>query len=471
LPPELKDKEESLVKTISSLRKQRQELSRDKMPETFALLVTEIQKAEEELKAFVEMLWACHSTYAAARYPRPIAVKDASLNPEEYILVFDVLGEGVSVHLLRGKGVERSVFVPWDAKDITKQVSAFRKGFEQARLKEFDPDLGAALYDLLLRQILERVPRGAALTIIPDGDLALLPFEALVAEGKAHWKKGNRGDVPEGVTYLGDLFEINYHHSLTALTISRTIGKINDRGVQFLVVADPVFDMNEDRAQAVGAIQIAQQDRDYYFNLMTTIEESGTRRFRFERLPETGRLARNLKEIYGNGVDMLTGLEATKQHLMTRVAPRLEQYGWIVFATHGLASERVPGIGEPFLALTMVPTGTDGFLRMSDVMGLKMKADVVALTACQTGIGTQVSGEGILSMGRSFQYAGAASVLMSLWSVAEESSVILVEEFFRQVKLGKPKLEALKAARNSIRQQGFEHPFFWAAFILVGEVN
>jgi CHAT domain-containing protein len=204
---------------------------------------------------------------------------------------------------------------------------------------------------------------------------------------------------------------------------------------------------------------------------MTTIEESDTWHLRFERLPETGRLAQNLKGIYGNDVDVLTGLNATKQHLMTRVAPKLDQYGWIVFATHGLASERVPGIGEPFLALTMVPTGTDGFLRMSDVMGLKMKADVVALTACQTGMGAQVSGEGVLSMGRSFQYAGASSVLMSLWSVAESSSVDLVGSFFRHIKEGKNKLEALKLARDEIRKAGYDHPFFWAAFILVGEVN
>jgi CHAT domain-containing protein len=80
---------------------------------------------------------------------------------------------------------------------------------------------------------------------------------------------------------------------------------------------------------------------------------------------------------------------------------------------------------------------------MSEVMGLKMNADVVALTVCQTGLGTNISGEGTMGMGRAFQYAGAKIVLMSLRSVAESSSVDLVEGFFRNIKEGKNKLEAV----------------------------
>ena len=98
-------------------------------------------------------------------------------------------------------------------------------------------------------------------------------------------------------------------------------------------------------------------------------------------------------------------------------------------------------------------------------------ADIVALTACQTGLGRRISGEGTMGMGRAFQYAGARSVLMSLWSVAESSSVMLVEAFFRHVKEGKSKLEALDLARKEIREAGYDHPFFWAPFILVGEVR
>ena len=123
------------------------------------------------------------------------------------------------------------------------------------------------------------------------------------------------------------------------------------------------------------------------------------------------------------------------------------------------------------LTLVNQPEGQDGFLRQSEVMGLKMNSDVVALTACQSGLGKRISGEGTMGMGRAFQYAGAKSVLMSLWSVAQNSSVQLTDSFFRHLKEGKSKLEALKLARGEIRKAGYDHPFFWAPFILVGEVN
>jgi CHAT domain-containing protein len=151
----------------------------------------------------------------------------------------------------------------------------------------------------------------------------------------------------------------------------------------------------------------------------------------------------------------------------------LNQYQSMVFATHGYFGKDLPGIMEPVLVLTLLdqPEGRDGFLRLSEVMGLKLNADVVALTACQTGLGRRLSGEGTMGMGRAFQYAGAKSVLMSLWSVEQTASAKLAEGFFKHLKEGKTKLEALRLARQAIRKQGFDHPFFWAAFILVGETQ
>ena len=151
----------------------------------------------------------------------------------------------------------------------------------------------------------------------------------------------------------------------------------------------------------------------------------------------------------------------------------LKPYRSLVFATHGYFGKDLPGIQEPVLILTLPgqPEGQDGFLRMTEVMGLKMNCDIAALTACQTGLGRHISGEGTMGMGRAFQYAGAKSVLMSLWSVAEKSSVEMVESFFKHLKEGKNRLEALRLARDEIRKAGYDHPFFWAPFILVGEVD
>jgi CHAT domain-containing protein len=190
----------------------------------------------------------------------------------------------------------------------------------------------------------------------------------------------------------------------------------------------------------------------------------------FERLHLSKELGEALKKSDPNNTDRLTGFTATKKALLDK---DLDSYKSMILATHGYFGTGWPGVMEPVLVLTLVnqPTETDGLLTMSEVLRLKLNADMVALTACQSGLGKQISGEGTMGMGRAFQYAGAKACLMSLWNVSEDTSVKLVERFFAHLKEGKSKLEALRLARQEVRQGGFDHPFFWASFILVGEVK
>jgi CHAT domain-containing protein len=298
----------------------------------------------------------------------------------------------------------------------------------------------------------------------------VLPFEALVTGGEVTWNKSSKGlDYPQGLTFLGDEHSISYYQSITALTLARTIGNREKPKDSLLVVADPVFNMKDRRAQKASETRLSQKEKEYNIQRMAAMEDDlGPL---FPQLPETGKLAANLSSMYGSNCLSITGLKADKEDFLAKVAPRMDQYGKVVFATHGVMGNKVPGVMEPFLALTMVPPGTDGFLKMSDILSLKMNSDIVALTACQTGLGKELSGEGVMSMGRAFQYAGSKSVLMTLWEVADTSSVKLTESFFQHRKAGKSKLESLKLAREEIRKQGFEHPFFWSAFILVGETQ
>ena len=160
-----------------------------------------------------------------------------------------------------------------------------------------------------------------------------------------------------------------------------------------------------------------------YKDLMVAVEEGKVGWLSFNRLSMTGDLAKNLADLYRGKTDVYTGLDASKEVFLKKVAPQLEQFQDIVFATHGYLARNLPSIMEPCLVLTSVPEGTDAYLRMSEVMGLRMNADTVALTACMSGLGRTISGEGVMGMGRAFQYAGAKSVLTSLWSVAQGSSV------------------------------------------------
>jgi CHAT domain-containing protein len=380
------------------------------------------------------------------------------------------------IKLIRERKEAESFFKSWDSEDLVRDVLKFRAPFENRNLREFDIELAKSLYRKLVQAVLVDVPKGTPLIIIPDGILCLLPFEALVTSGQAKWSKLEGKNwpeqftyYPEGVTYLGDMYPVSYYQSLSALTLVRkTRGREKPKD-SLLVVADPVFNLNDQRAQLATPTALAQSEKDYNVRLMQAIEDSGSLKFR--RLPETGDLAESLQNIYGSKCMALTGLEADKTAFLTRVAPGLSRYGNVVFATHGVVSNQTAGIMEPFLALTMVPHGVDGFLKMSDILSLKMNADVVALTACQTGLGKAQSGEGVVSMGRAFQYAGAKSVLMSLWEVEASSAVTLAANFFKYRTLGKTKIESLQKARQDIRDEGYKHPFFWSGFILVGETS
>ena len=176
----------------------------------FTDLSNQIKRAESDNKTFVQTLWKNHKDYAAVKHPRPVKLEESAVGPNEYVIVFDALGDGIGVKLIKGKKVLDASFTEWKLNDLEADIWRFRKPFEEVQLKGFNPDLAAALYTKLLAGVLKQVPAGSPVTIIPDGFLALLPFEALVVEGRAEWKKGEWGDYPARLTYLGDRHPIAY---------------------------------------------------------------------------------------------------------------------------------------------------------------------------------------------------------------------------------------------------------------------
>src|SRR5262249_34839167 len=138
-------------------------------------------------------------------------------------------------------------------------------------------------------------------------------------------------------------------------------------------------------------------------------------------------------------------------------------------ACHGLIDNQDPLAS----ALALSPEGAedDGLLRAFEVMEkMRLRADLVVLSACETGLGEETRHEGIVGLTRAFQYAGARSVVGSLWSIADASTARLMAEFYRNLKAGVAKDEALRRAQVAlIRSKEYGHPFYWAPFLLVGD--
>ncbi len=549
---ELKNQEENLFAKRASLLKARSLITRARDRRLYDEKTKEIKKVETKIRKLVDTLRQRYPEYAAARHPKPVELDRAALDPDEYVIVFDVLGEAVGARLLKGPKVVRTALSKLNRGELEERIDLLRKPLDNhelvdpSKLQAYDVKLAKMLYDELLSDVLEEVPKGALVTIVPDEVLGKVPFEALVVGGDVTWQKDGAYPFPQGITYVGDLYPISYRQSVTGLTLSRTLRRSALVQHRLLVMADPTFDASDPRlnetvrtSQVQGRTESASdtavdpegtedtadarraaahpsvraesngskvvpgertmapiagrvrrkvttrdaQDPDRVAARDSSREPRGDGvlpsasgddgaeyRLIWPRLELTGNLGRAIKKLYPHTTDLYLGREADKSVLLNNP---LRRYGAIVFGTHGYFGQDIPGIMEPVLVLNMVPDDENGYLSMSEVMGLDLNADFVALTACKTGLGKYLVGEGILSMGRAFQYAGAKSVLMSLWTVPEEASVALVESFMRNLKEGGSKAHALATARKEVRKlkKHYSHPFYWASFVLVGDAE
>jgi len=468
LPARLADNEHDIANQIAALYKQRQKAYSQNRMEQYENIDRLIKARKEEQKRIISEIRAGYPEYASMKYPQPVRASDIALGENEYLVEYEVTNTAVFAWLVHDGKIVKSVTIPISRKELAGLVRKYRAYFQvlkKSDLTGFDPKTGHKLYTLLMKDIINTVPKESHVIIVPDEILGILPFEALVSEMPERYQmaEGKKGPFPLGIRYVGDERNISYCQSATALAVMRSLRKKTRAFKPMLVVADPVFNVADVRVQDKTYLA---KVTDYQMNLMRAVEDEGG--FSFPRLEETSVLAKRLDKIFDRKVDVLEGLNASYARLKKH---NLKDYRYLVFATHGILDNQVPGIREPALVLTQLgnPVDEDGFLTMTEVMDLSLDATCSALTACETGLGRNISGEGVMGMGRAFQYAGSRSVLVSLWSVAEESTTKLTERFFYYLKIGKKSQEALKLARTDIRRDGYEHPFYWAPFILIGE--
>jgi CHAT domain-containing protein len=156
----------------------------------------------------------------------------------------------------------------------------------------------------------------------------------------------------------------------------------------------------------------------------------------------------------------------------TVLDPALSQYRYVHIATHGLLDSERPGLSA--LLFSMVDAEgqpQNGFLRANDIYNLKLPAELVVLSACQTGLGKDIKGEGLVGLTRGFMYAGAARVVVSLWNVNDKATADLMTKFYdKMLKQGQSPAAALRAAQVEMwKQKQWQSPYYWAAFTMQGE--
>ena len=475
LPPDLAAREKSLQERLLALEAQRAERittkggrSRDRMDQPAQEFQLERDALQQELDGFVAELRRRDPRYAALAYPQPYKAQELPLKPGEVLLEY-ALGEKESYLFRVEPGGKTQVFrLAVDQEALEKRLGAMLVPFRQSLLRRedlsrFSINDAAALYQEILAPALAGVNPGTKLIIVPDGALGAFPFEALVVQAGAGWDKS---------ALVGDRWPVTYSQSAAILALNRHLGAT--RATQPLFgLGDCIYDKDSSRylaykagTEKAGEIKHAGPEK-----VMTmAATDRGWGRLEFPPLPETRQTVTELAALFQEKPQppqVLLDVNATETRMRQTT---LSQYRYLFFGTHGFLADKLFGVQEPTLVLTLVENKPpdDGFLSLSKVVQLKLDADLVTLAACMTGVGRVMQGEGVLNFARAFQQAGARSVLVALWNIPVDESMKFYSAFYKALKEGKPKIEALKVARQAVRAKE-PHPYFWSGLILHGE--
>jgi CHAT domain-containing protein len=471
IPAELRAREESLLNQLAAL-----EAQWEKAFQGGEVALKEVQEKKArltgELKALIQKLRQNYPLYAALRYPRPVPAADLPLKKNEVLLEY-ALGEKASyVMVVRREGVQKVARIPLGREELEGKVKAFMEPFINTQIDGFSLPQANQLYDLLLAEVLPEVKETERVIIIPDGILGLLPFEALVLKP---------GQNVQDSVFVGDKYALTYYQSAAVLALKRRL-KEEPAGRPLFALGNPVFSEQDQRWQTArpGDKPASGNVRGTAaaFTALATSEAWGKttrgstqgQELVYPPIEETEVEVRAIAGLMGikpSSPDVLLNLQANETFL--KKSP-LQDYRYLHFATHADLPGKVQGIKEPFILLGQVgnQSGDNGFLTLSKVLDLKLKAQMVVLSACVTGRGKVMEGEGVANFARAFQHAGAKSVLVSLWPVASDEAVEYMTLFYGHLKDGKSRLEALQLARRAIKAK-YPQPFFWAVFILHGE--
>ena len=463
----------------------------------YAKVKEDIKKFKVDRNSFFREIRRTNTKYSFARLPLLLDFYDIQLKENETLIEFEITNETIYIFLVKDGKLEMStVSIPRGK--LKQLVNQFREGLQtspqsnESALDKKYQEIGGVLFSILMGKVIHKISRNSSLIIVPDEFLATLPFEALMMNFS---RENNQTAKVEFSEYLGNRFPIIYAQSAMVLTLLRILREHPKNNKDFLAVLDPIFSESDWRYKRISVNPKAETSKTPgKKTMLKRLGVEGIRnrgnvppKYQFIRLKETGKIANIIKRQFGGNSTILMGGDCFEERLYNL---KLDNYRFLVFATHGV-HEIGPalvlnqwGRGEynyfDYLDIRNVADAErynqyykymkyDGYLTDSEILELETAAEVVMLIACQTGIGESVKGEGIMGLGRAFQFSGSQNILVSLWSVAEKPSVEFSGLFIEQIKKGFDPSIALFNTRRILQKKGYKHPFFWSPFILLGD--
>ena len=428
--------------------------------------------------------------YAALTQPQPLGLSEIQQQvlDKDTLLLEYVLGEegsylfAVTPASIRSFELPKRAEIEQAARRVYELLLARQPvrgetvSQRQARIARADagyPAAAASLSQIVLGPVAGQLS-GQRLLIVADGALQYVPFGALPQPGI----RGQGSGVSEKTTEMGQPLIVQ--HEIVSLP-SASVLAVQRRELQgrkpaersVAVLADPVFDPLDPRLKLASQAQLPQPVMaSLGAKLALAVRSAGlvNERGSLSRLPFTRDEAEAIMAVAPAGQS--TKAIDFKASRATAMSAELGHYRIVHLATHGLLNTEHPELSGIVLSLVDEEgKPQDGFLRLHELYNLNLPAELVVLSACQTGLGKEIKGEGLVGLTRGFMYAGAKSVLASLWNVNDSVTAEFMKRFYQGLLVKElPPAAALRAAQVEMwKRKPSRSPYYWAPFVLQGE--
>ncbi|HYW72399.1 MAG TPA: tetratricopeptide repeat protein [Pyrinomonadaceae bacterium] len=450
MSPAEREQERKLIGELVSLNNQvsRENAAAKPSQTRLADLNAQLEKARVDQEAFQTNLYASHPELKVQRgQAQPLNIEQAGAlvaNGKTALLEYAVTDDNVHLFVLTKSAAGNSettrldaYTVPLKRQQLADRTEAFRR-----RLANHDLDyreVASELYNLLIKPAQAQLKDKTMLVIVPDDVLWEVPFQAL---------------APAANRYLIEDYAISYAPSLTVLHEMIKKHQTNaNRSPALLAVGNP--SLGKQTVERTRRVLMDEQ---------------------LEPLPEAERQVKALGQLYGAAQSKVyIGAEARED----RVKAEAGQYRILQLATHGILNNANPMYSHVVLSNLLQPAGDpqeDGLLEAWEIMNLNLNADMVVLSACDTARGRIGAGEGVIGLSWAFFVAGSPTTVVSQWSVESASTTELMLQFHRNLKTSGnspaviSKAESLRRAQlQLLRDKRYQHPFFWAGFVVIGD--
>ena len=441
---------------------------------------------ERERKALRGRIEREFPGYANLVAPKPVTLEDArrALRPGEALLSIYLSEDRAYIWGISREGDPAIAIVLVTRAEIAKMVAELRKALDVGvvhvdQFPAFDVALAHRLYAQLVLPV-EGTLRGAkTLLVAPHGSLGQIPFGLLVTKPANAPGTGPRFEDYRQVPWLVRDVAVVQLPAVSSLVALGRIPAPPENRRPFVGFGDPVFSKDQTGVASTRGVALR--------NLGVARADASAQLARLPPLPDTREEVTEIARVLraDAGKDIHVGAAASKRNVdQAHLADRRV----IAFATHGLVAGDLDGLTQPALALSspeVTGFANDGLLLMEEILGLRLNADWVVLSACNTAAAEGAGEEAVSGLGRAFFYAGARALLASNWPVETISARLLTTDVFRR-QATDPKLTRAEALRQSILNLldqetakdasgkahfAYAHPMFWAPFSLVGDGN